>query len=442
MTTDSVQTNPLLPSQAFSSEELQQIARNIVDSGELGRSKIYANLLNYLIRHASDGKSPKEIEIAIEVLGRDASFDVSKDSVVRVYVHQLRKKLDNYYRKHEQEAQYRIIIPRGQYTIAVVPAPSMDTELAPHLAVSSSWRRNLTRLVWAPVIAMLLLGNLYYLISRDESNDSEAAAASLQPWSAVLDDNIPVLFVMGDYYIFGELNELGNVTRMIRDFSINSSQDLNTLFMQKADMSGRYRDLDLNYMPEGSALALAKIVPLLQKAGKQINVTMMSRLNTADLKSNHIIYIGYISALDKLRGLVFANSGLQIGRTYDELLNRRSGEIYSSDAGLPSEDEPFRDYGLFSTFPSTSQNQFVIIAGTRDAGLMHTAQAVADGAMLDAIEQSIATPVATGTAHSALAYEALFEVFGFNRMNFDANLVYSRTLDPGQIWGGVLTSMQ
>src|SRR3989338_1862539 len=160
MTTDSVQTNPLLPSQAFSSEELQQIARNIVDSGELGRSKIYANLLNYLIRHASDGKSPKEIEIAIEVLGRDASFDVSKDSVVRVYVHQLRKKLDNYYRKHEQEAQYRIIIPRGQYTIAVVPAPSMDTELAPHLAVSSSWRRHLTRLVWAPVIAMLLLGNL------------------------------------------------------------------------------------------------------------------------------------------------------------------------------------------------------------------------------------------------------------------------------------------
>lgn len=439
MTTDPVQITPLLLSQTFSPEELQQIAKNIEDSGELGRSRIYANLLNYLLLHASKGKSPKEIEIAIDVLGRDASFDVSKDSVVRVYVHQLRKKLDNYYRKHNLDAQYRIIIPRGQYTIAVVPTPSADNEPSQPLPLSTSWRRNLPQLAWAPVIAILLVTNLYFMLGRDpRSADSAATVASLQPWSAVLDDNLPVLIVMGDYYIFGEMNELGNVTRMIRDFSINSSQDLNTLFMRESALSSLYRDLDLNYMPEGSALALARVAPLLQKAGKQVNVTMMSRLNTADLKSNHIIYIGYISALDKLRGLVFADSGLQVGRTYDELLNRRSGEIYSSDAGLPSEDEPFRDYGLFSTFPSTSQNQFIIIAGTRDAGLMHTAQAVADSAGLNAIEQS----VASSPADSVGAYEALFEVFGFNRMNFDANLVYSRTLDPGQIWGGTLTSMQ
>ena len=438
MNSHSAQAAPLLPSQVFSPEELRQIAQGIAESGELGRSKIYANLLNYLLKHAGTGKSPKEIEIAIDVLGRDATFDVSKDSVVRVYVHQLRKKLDNYYRNHQLNVDYRIVIPRGQYTIAVVPAQSNHVEVSatPPLAISAP--RYSAKLMWVPVIAILLMSNLVYLIGgATETAESEAAVTSLQPWRAVLDDNLPILFVMGDYYIFGELNELGNVTRMIRDFSINSSHDLNTLFMRESDMSDRYRDLDLNYMPEGSALALARVVPVLQKAGKQINVTMMSRLSTVDLKSNHIIYIGYISALDKLRGLVFANSGLQIGRTYDELLNRSSGEIYSSDAGLPSQDEPFRDYGLFSTFPSTSKNQFIIIAGTRDAGLMHTAQAVADGASLCAIEQSLTLR----SADSVGAYEALFEVFGFNRMNFDANLIYSRTLDPGQIWGGALTNM-
>lgn len=440
MTTDSENAAPLSPSQVFSREELQRITQAIAESGELGRSKIYANLLNYLLKHASTGKSPKEIEIAIDVLGRDASFDVSKDSVVRVYVHQLRKKLDNYYRNNQRDAEYRIIIPKGQYTIAVVPNQSDDVGSSSDLPAALSKHRYKAQRMWAPLIAVLLLLNLYFLVgsSSEKSQIEQAAVASLQPWSAILDDNLPVLFVMGDYYIFGELNELGNVTRMIRDFSINSSQDLNTLFMRDSDMSTRYRDLDLNYMPEGSALALARIVPLLQDAGKQIDVTMMSRLNTADLKSHHIIYIGYISALDKLRGLVFADSGLQIGRTYDELLNRSSGELYSSDAGLPSRDEPFRDYGLFSTFPSSSRNQFIIIAGTRDAGLMHIAQAVADSATLGAIEQSLRP----SSRYSQGAYEALFEVFGFNRMNFDANLIYSGALDPGLIWGGALTSMQ
>ncbi|MDP1929858.1 MAG: hypothetical protein Q8L60_00175, partial [Gammaproteobacteria bacterium] len=286
---------------------------------------------------------------------------------------------------------------------------------------------------------VLLVANLYYLIgSGANTSDSDMHVTTQLPWSAVLDDDLPVLLVMGDYYIFGELNELGNVTRMIRDFSVNSPQDLNALFMRDSAMTTRYLDLDLNYMPEGSALALARVVPVLLRAGKRINVTMMSRLNTADLKTHHIIYIGYISALDKLRGLVFADSGLQIGRTYDELLNRSSGDIYSSDAGLPSQDEPFRDYGFFSTFPSTSQNQFIIIAGTRDAGLMHTAQAVANSASLSAIGHSLAP----SSSHLAGSYEVLYEVFGFNRMNFDATLVYSRTLDPGRIWGGELSSMQ
>ena len=235
---------------------------------------------------------------------------------------------------------------------------------------------------------------------------------------------------MGDYYIFGELNANGNVARMVREFNVNSRSDLEDLQFSDIEHTENYLDLDLSYMPEGSAYALAKVVPLLQNSGKSVNITMMSDLTSADIRSNHIVYIGYISALDKLTSMTFAGSGLRIGRSYDELFNTKTAEYYTSDAGLPEEGDPFRDYGMFATFPASIDTQVVLISGMRDAGLMHTAQAVSNTLALDELVVSIDSD----TDEALASFEALYEVFGVDRLNFDANLVYSNLLDAKQIW--------
>jgi hypothetical protein len=233
---------------------------------------------------------------------------------------------------------------------------------------------------------------------------------------------------MGDYYIFGELNANGNIARMVREFNINSRSDLEDLQFSDIEQAENYLDLDLSYMPEGSAFALAKIIPILQDSGKRVDITMMSDLTTSDIRSNHIVYIGYLSALEKLTDMAFAGSGLKIGRSYDELLNTETAEYYTSDAGLPEEGEPFRDYGMFSTFPASIDTQVILISGMRDAGLMHTAQALADANALMDLVTAIDNDGAFGS------FEALFEVYGVDRLNFDANLVYANVLDDNQIW--------
>ncbi|MBL4574408.1 MAG: hypothetical protein JKY86_15245, partial [Gammaproteobacteria bacterium] len=222
-----------------------------------------------------------------------------------------------------------------------------------------------------------------------------------------------------------------NIARMVREFSVNSSSDLEDLQFSDIEHTENYLDLDLSYMPEGSAYALAKIVPILQNSGKTVNITMMSDLTSADIRSNHIIYIGYISALEKLTTMVFAGSGLRIGRSYDELFNTKTAEYYTSDAGLPEEGDPFRDYGMFSTFPASMDTQVVMISGMRDAGLMHTAQALSDAAALDDLIVSIDRD----TDEAVAGFEALFEVYGVDRLNFEANLVYTNLLDTSKIWG-------
>lgn len=403
------------------------LSARIKSSGVLGRSKHYAALLDYLVRCSIEDRQPREIDLATEVLGKPDSFDVSTDSSVRVYVHQLRKKLKTYYEQNEQDAAYQLVIPKGKYALAAMPVVAAATA-----AQNTAYRPSLNTVLLTVAIVLLGANLLFMTAGQDEGGSPASQLAAHHPvWEKVLSDQQPILLVMGDYYIFGELNANGNIARMVREFNVNSRSDLEDLQFSDIEHTENYLDLDLSYMPEGSAFALAKIVPILQNSGKTVNITMMSDLTSADIRSNHIVYIGYISALEKLTAMTFAGSGLKIGRSYDELFSTKTAEYYTSDAGLPEEGEPFRDYGLFSTFPASTDTQVVLISGMRDAGLMHTAQALSDASALD----DLVVAIDTDTDEAVASFEALYEVFGVDRLNFDANLVYTNLLDTARIWG-------
>ena len=51
------------------SDLLQEEAQKIERSGALGRSRSYARLLEFLVECSLKGRTPKELEIAMEVFG-------------------------------------------------------------------------------------------------------------------------------------------------------------------------------------------------------------------------------------------------------------------------------------------------------------------------------------------------------------------------------------
>jgi hypothetical protein len=88
-------------------------------SGLLGKPGALSRLFDYLLARSLAGEAPKEIEIALEVFGKGPSFDVSQDAVVRVYVHKLRRRLDDFYSNPENAALGRLSIPKGEYRIVL-----------------------------------------------------------------------------------------------------------------------------------------------------------------------------------------------------------------------------------------------------------------------------------------------------------------------------------
>jgi hypothetical protein len=420
-----------------------------VRSGALGRSRSYARLLEFLVECAHGGRTPKELEIAIEVFGRGADFDPSQDSMVRVYAHNLRQKLEHYYATAGRNEPRQLVLARGEYRVSLsesdepavaaaeAPAPAAPVS-PPSGAATEQPRRPLSRwrLAFAAA-ALLVLGvglGAAIVIESEPAPPAAASVAKSPLWAGMLDDELPILVVVGDYYIYGELDEHGDVARLVRDFNVGSSAELDELMKNDTTLMSRYMDLDLTYLPTGSAFALLDLLRVLYTSNKSVRVVSMSEMNEADLKSSHVIYVGYISALDKLEDFVFASSALTIGYTYDELRNMDTGELYTSEAGFPEINHNYRDYAFISTFPGPGGNQLMIVSGTRDAGLMQAAHALADPMFVASMEQQ--RPDAG--KNQPPSFEMLYEVTGYGRTNLDAMLVHTAALNYQQIWGGVL----
>ena len=433
---------------AGDAEILREQATSIVRSGALGRSRSYARLLEFLVECAQSGRTPKELEIAIEVFGRGADFDPSQDSMVRVYAHNLRQKLEHYYATAGRNAPRRLVLARGEYRVSLSepdePAETADAEAlvaaaAPPAAPAerspaptlSRWR------VGFAAAALLLVGaaiGAVIVIASEPAPRGAEVVAKSPIWANMLDDELPILVVVGDYYIYGELDDHGDVARLVRDFNVGSGAELDELMKNDTTLMSRYMDLDLTYLPTGSAFALLDLLRVLYTSDKSVRVVSMSEMNEADLKSSHVIYVGYISALDKLEDFVFASSTLAIGYTYDELRNTDTEELYTSEAGFPEINHNYRDYAFISTFPGPGGNQLMIVSGTRDAGLMQAAHALADPMFVQSMEQQ--RPDAGKSQPPS--FEMLYEVTGYGRTNLDAMLVHTAALNYQQIWGGVL----
>lgn len=117
-------------------------------------------LLRYIVeRSMVEPEWPvKEYSIALEVFGRDASYDPSVDATVRVEAGRLRTRLREYYADEGRESPVLIEVPKGGYRAviharrALADAPVMDP---PTMRPDSN--RDTTRWVrWIVLLAFLM----------------------------------------------------------------------------------------------------------------------------------------------------------------------------------------------------------------------------------------------------------------------------------------------
>ena len=123
-------------------ERQRDALRVLLRSPEIARSPNLTRILNYLCDKYFAGESAqvKEYHIALEALGRPPDFDQKKDSIVRVEMHRLRRRLREFYERSGPSATggLQILIPEKSYVptfidvtpVALVPEIVADEPAA------------------------------------------------------------------------------------------------------------------------------------------------------------------------------------------------------------------------------------------------------------------------------------------------------------------------
>jgi hypothetical protein len=409
-------------SPADDAEALRLEVNQVQASGVLGEARL-RRMFDYLAERSLAGQSPKEIAIAIDVFGKSPDFDVSQDALVRVYIHKLRKALDEYYSSAGNRHGAGLHIPRGEYRLKVsAKAPVVVIAAPPPQTPRPSKARITAGLIGAAVLVAAFV--LWLWAPR---SDLERVRAS-PIWSALLKDDRPIIIVVGDYYLIGETDDSMGVNRLIREYSVNSKNDLDHYVQEHPELADRYMDVGLRYLPISTAFALRDVMVVLAPQNRRITVSKMSDIEPSSLKSADIVYIGYLSGMGMLQDLIFAGSRFSVGDSYDEVFDKRTRVSYVSEIGSDIMDPPqptgkektYHDYGVFEKIRGPGGNTIVVISGTRDAGVTQTAEAFTSAQKLKDLEQK---------SDVRLPIEALLEVSAVNGVNLNGKLLAQSNRD-------------
>ncbi len=156
MSRPSLQASGTLDSQEQSQFVRGQL-RRLVNSQLLAESARLRSLLAFLVEQKLLGHADqiKESVIAVEVFGRDAAFDPRIDSIVRVQIRNLRRKLEEYYSGEGQDDLVRILLPKGSY---VPDFEVQDIRTPPGVSARKRVRLKTAAIVAAATICMLAAG--------------------------------------------------------------------------------------------------------------------------------------------------------------------------------------------------------------------------------------------------------------------------------------------
>jgi hypothetical protein len=190
----------------------------IVSSVPFRNSKRYPALLRYVVEQTLAGAAAdlKERNIGVDVFGREPSYDLGLDPIVRITAGEVRKRLAQYYQEHQDEL--RIEIPLGSYQPEFLPQDrlpavvSLPTPALPIPDAEAPQARSKVMLLGALGCLALVGLSLLWVLNRPSAFDLF--------WRPVISRGNPVLLCVGRAGTQGQTNsDPENIDRNYRQIA-------------------------------------------------------------------------------------------------------------------------------------------------------------------------------------------------------------------------------
>ncbi len=393
--------------------EKEQILANILNSPDFKDSNRYQDLLKYLVGKSAKESSLKEIEIAIDVFGKDSSFDPNTNPLIRSYISNLRKKLEHYYLTTKDKYNHRLEIPKGQYLVNFIPAGNLN---------GYKKYKNYTNYIYLTIIFLLIIFLIYRAVKAPTVSKEIATPtpASNPIWKEFLQpDSRPTTIVLGDYFFMTKKTDDPDRV-FIRNTKINDEKDFQQYVKKYPDIYDKYEILNFTYLRPSASLGLLEILRVLGSSMRNVTIKLASQLKWEDLEKHNIIFLGTFKTLHKLDTLI-TKTNLRFGVEPSSLkIVDNKGETIKSFSVNWIASNYQGDYSVLLKMRGSENNSILFCLGFSEIGVIDAVNSAVAPSFIPRIKKFLTTDI----PKPPLYFEMVSQCEGIELTPFKSDIKY------------------
>jgi hypothetical protein len=274
----------------------------------------------------------------------------------------------------------------------------------------------------ATVLAVLLASLLVnlYVWARRPPGDVDPSMAPLREsslWSDIAKSHRHLTIVLGDLFMYTQIDQVTGRTLTVRDPGINSSEELRIQLSSDPRFAAGRGQRHTAMLQKNVVLGMTTILSMLGRQERGVEVVVPDDLSVDTIRENDIIYLGPPARLGLLVGYYELQSRYRFNDSPASISDIVAGEDHLPQGDLG---EKHVDYALAAKFLGPSGNHILIMTtGARNAGMLQIARTLTSPEGIGQLEEMLRSSSVDPTG----SYEALLTVTGFKRTDLAANLV-------------------
>ncbi len=373
-------------------KELKSQLQKIIESTRFSRSNVNVALLNLLFNSTIEGKKLKETTIGTEIFGKN--YDpIKNDTKVRVYVHNLRKKLAEYYEESEETDEIIFEIEKGQYQISFrKPQPKAKTFGS-------------RSMILGLLLIVLSIISVWVFVVSPRFKQTPL-------WGSFKSNKFPFTVLIGDHFTVEAKVPTGG-TGVFRDFAINSKQEFSEYISKNPENAPHMLPNRYPYITKMGVYCSKSLSGFFYNKGVSFDLMLKSEWDNTRINSENVIYAGQFKTMGFLKELFLENyPHYNIENSSIRIINKETGDQmnYNSETG-----EQVIDYTLVSLIKGFQGNEILLFASDHDVGVIH---------MVDYFTNEDSVKAFYNRHHiDESGFSAVFKVSGWERTGLSMELM-------------------
>jgi len=339
-------------------------------------------LLRYLVTNTLEEQDDllRERAIGVNLYGREPRYDTNEDSIVRVCVNELRKRLAKYYSRPEVQPDIRFAIPLGSYRVEfqdVAPAAEAPSPTPPgrenKLALRDRWAKLSLSGVALLAVASVLIWMAWPKTALEEF------------WGPAWADQNPVIILAPNPVVY---NFTRDAHRRLRGQDTSHAQWQMEALAPPPDTVLHWTDvvpIRDQYVGQGSAHAIADVCATFARHNRRSEIRFGGASSFQDLLHSPAVLVGAyanrwtLQLTDELRFVVAERGQVQ------EVRDRVTGKIWTLN-GLQPDGRTPEDFAIVSRLYHPKTGKLMIaLAGVTQYGTQAAGEFVTDQARLEEV---------------------------------------------------------